>query len=396
MPIGSGTLAGRRVQIAGSANKATNTDLIRYGHHLLDEVVRSILVEGGGLVLAVGRELRADDTDKNLPSLVFDWTALQSTASVLREGAGRWPRSAGLPIVVVSSEKAEGEIPAERRALWAELLDSGSVQLESIMPGARAAAFIRQRQASLGDILLTLGGGTGVEHLADLYLNERKTVIPLDLPLGASRGDGTGGSERLARESRAEPARFIRVQKRFANQVNARLAGLATRNGAEPHRDIARRIIDLLGILAPPTVFYVRLLNKKHASFPRVEEFFREVVDPVVGAAGLQRIEIGTDETEHGFINVGIFDTLHFARVAIVDLTGTRTNCFLEMGYAFGRAIRVIVTAECGTELPFDTDAIPCHFWNSSLGVDARQEALKTFWKNNIDRPPLVGTRVQK
>lgn len=390
MATDSVKLAGRRVQIAGSANKATNAEVIRYGHRLVAQVVRGVLVEGGGLVLAVGREPRADDGDESLPSLVFDWTALEAAASVLRDGAARWPRAAGLPVVVVASEKAEAEIPEGRRALWSELLASGFVQLECIMPGSRAAALIRQRQAAFGEVLLTLGGGTGVEHLADLYLHERRTVIPLDLPLGPSRGDGTGGSERLAQKSRAEPGRFVRMQRGFGDRANAELAGLATRQGAEPDADVARRIVGLLGMLAPPTAFYVRLLNKKHETFPRVEKFFREVVDPVVVGAGLQRIEMGTDETEHGFINVGIFDSLHFARVAIVDLTGSRLNCFIELGYAFGRATRVIVTAEDGTQLPFDTDAIPCHFWKPALRAEARQEELKTFWKNNVDRPPLV------
>jgi hypothetical protein len=50
----------------------------------------------------------------------------------------------------------------------------------------------------------------------------------------------------------------------------------------------------------------------------------------------------------------------------------------------------VIVTAEDGTKLPFDADAIPCHFWKPNLGASARQEELKAFWKNNVERPPLV------
>lgn len=390
MATNSVKLAGRRVQIAGSANKATNAEVVRYGHRVVAEVVRGVLAEGGGLVLAVGREPREDDADESLPSLIFDWTALETAASVLRDGSARWPQTAGLPLVVVASEKAEAEIPEGRRALWSELRASGLVQLESIMPGSRAAALIRARQAAFGEVLLTLGGGTGVEHLADLYLHERRSVIPLDLPLGASRGDGTGGSERLARESRAEPSRFVRMQRGLGDRANTELAGLATRKGMEPYADVARRIVGLLGMLAPPTAFYVRLLKKKHRYFPRVEKFFREVVDQVVADAGLQRIEMGTDETEHGFINVGIFDSIHFARVAIVDLTGSRPNCFIELGYALGRETRVIVTAEEGTQLPFDTDAIPCHFWKPALGVKAQQDELKTFWKKNVDRPPLV------
>lgn len=390
MATDSPKLAGRRVQIAGSANKATNAEIIRYGHRVVAQVVRGVLVEGGGLVLALGREPRADSDAESLPSLVFDWTALEAAASALRDGAVRWPRAAGLPIVVVASGKAEAEIPERRRALWNELRTSGSVQVESIMPGARAAALIRQRQAAFGEVLLTLGGGTGVEHLADLYLRERRTVIPLDLPLGASRGDGMGGSERLAQESRAEPGRFVHMQRGLEDRANAELAGLAVRQGAEPDTEVARRIVGLLGMLALPTVFYVRLLDKKDGAFPRVEKFFREVVDPVVADAGLQRIEMSTDETKHGFINVGIFESLHFARVAIVDLTGGRPNCFIELGYALGRAGRVIVTAEDGTKLPFDADAIPCHFWKPNLGASARQEELKAFWKNNVERPPLV------
>ncbi len=390
MATDSMKLAGRRVQITGSANKATDVELLSYGHRLVGQVVRGVLAEGGGLVLAVGREPRTDDGDESLPSLIFDWTALEAMASVLRDVSVRWPRAAGLPVIVVASEKAEAEIPERRRALWRELLASGSVQLESILPGSRAAALIRQRQVAFGDVLLTLGGGSGVEHLADLYLQERRTVIPLDLPLGASRGDGTGGSERLARESRAEPGRFLRMQRDFRDRGNSELAGLATRNGAEPDTDVAQRIMELLGRLAPPTVFYIRLLNKEHEDFLQVEKFFREVVDPVVVDAGLQRIDMGSDETEHGFLNVGIFDNLHFARVAVVDLTASRPNCFIELGYAFGRATKVIVTAEDGTKLPFDTAAIPCHFWKPALDSVARQEELKTFWKNNIDRPPLV------
>lgn len=38
------------------------------------------------------------------------------------------------------------------------------------MAGSRAAAFLRQRQAIFDDALVILGGGTGIEHSADLYL----------------------------------------------------------------------------------------------------------------------------------------------------------------------------------------------------------------------------------
>ena len=109
------------------------------------------------------------------------------------------------------------------------------MRVESILPGSRAAALIRQRQADFGEILVTLGGGTGVEHLAELYLGRRRTVIPFDLPLGASREDGTGGSERLARESRAEPNRFLRMQ-RHGRPGFSGACGPGDAEGSEPDR----------------------------------------------------------------------------------------------------------------------------------------------------------------
>jgi hypothetical protein len=152
---------------------------------------------------------------------------------------------------------------------------------------------------------------------------------------------------------------------------------------------VAGNVIALMLDLAPPKAFYVRLLNPRHEAFTRVEAFFRHVVDPVVTAAGFQRVEMGTDTTEHAFINVGIFDTLHFASVAVVDITGERPNCFIELGYAL-RGQRVIITAEEGTPLPFDQNAIPCHFWQKNLHNQKRQELLAEFWHKNVDRPPLV------
>ena len=247
------------------------------------------------------------------------------------------------------------------------------------MPGSRAAAFLRQRQAAFGDVLVILGGGTGVEHLADLYLSRRKPVVPLDLALGASREDGTGGAMRLAKEARAEPAR----------SEGAALAEIATRNGAAATPDVASRTLTLLSKIERPAVFYVRLLNPGHAKFKIVESFFRDVVDPLVDEAGMRRIEIGTDDSDYAFINVGIFENLHFSSVAIVDVTGERPNCFIELGYAL-RGNRVLVTAEEGTKLPFDQEMIPCHFWRPGDSVDDRKKGFVEFWKKNVNRPPIV------
>lgn len=377
-----------RVQISGSANAKTDPVLISYAHDVVRSLVKAIMTAGGGIVVGIGKEPRPDGASPDAPSLLFDWTALETAAECLKAGFPVWPAESGLPIVVASSEKAVMEIPDNRRPLYEELLATGLLHVESIMAGSRAAAFLRQRQAIFGDALVILGGGTGVEHSADLYLSRRKPVVPLDLALGASRDDGTGGAMRLAKEARAEPTRFFSFSSAYASTEGAALAQIATRNGAAAP-DIADKTTSLLSKVARPSAFYVRLLNPDHPKFPAVESFFREVVDPVVEEAGMRRLEMGADKNEHAFMNVAIFEGVHFSSVAIVDVTGKRPNCFIELGYAL-RGGRVLVTAEDGTKLPFDQEMIPCHFWKPGASVAEKKKALVDFWEKNINRPPIV------
>lgn len=382
-------LWGRRVNIAGSASTQTNEELIRYGHQLLGQTVRGILRHGGGLVLSAGKEPRAS-LHPDAPSLVFDWTVLETAAACFTDGSCHWPASAGVPLIVVISEKSEREIPDERRGLWNALLKSGLMKVESIMPGARAAAFLRDVQAQRGDILLTLGGGTGVEHLIGLYQDRRRPVIPLDLPLGASRNDGTGGSESAAQRARNKPENFFTLQTDKQDRAAGWLSLISTRDGTAPLGEVVPELLDLLQALERPYVFYTRLLNTTHEAFPRVEAFFRLVVDPTIEALGFKRIDMGIDPSQHAFMNVGIFADLHYASAVIADFTGLRPNCFIEAGYAFGHGIRVIATAEQGTQIPFDTYSVIHHLWNPNQRDVERKASFLEFWQNNIDRDPLM------
>ena len=379
---------GKYFHISGSASAKTATGLIVYAHQLVTEIASRVVEHGGGLVLFAGNEPRQIGADQSSPALLFDWTALETAAKVLNTRART--EGAKPAIIVVLSEKSEDEIPADRQQLWRDLLKSGDLRVECILPGARSGAMIRDRQAQFGDVLLCLGGGTGVEHLADAYTARRKPVIPLDLPLGASHEDGMGGAVKLNREARANPNDFIRLQPEQQSMGAALLALLSTKAGKQDISEVVANLITLVGALDRPVAFYVRLLNSSMADFADVERFFRDVVDPTVGGLGYRRVEMGTDASRHGFMNVEIFETIHFAEVVTVDVTGLRPNCFIELGYALGRGARVIVTAKQGTPLPFDQQAIPCFFWNPVTPTSDTQREFADFIEKNLNRPGLV------
>jgi ATP nucleosidase Cap17-like protein len=380
----------RRVHIAGSASTKTSFDLLGLAHDVVVNVVRGVLERGSGLVLAAGKEPRREDATDARGAVVFDWTALEAAHAAIASGGSAWKFKDQPPIILVMSEKAENDIPATRRTLWQDLLRSGAVAVHYIQAGSRAAALIRERQARLGDLLVVLGGGSGVEHLAELYTEARRSVIPIDLPLGASRADGLGGASRLAQLARAEPERFLQFRSEHYAIAGTLLARLSARNANSQAAEIAASVLAILDAVEHPKVFYARLLNAAHADFANVETFFREVVDPEVATFGYARIEMGTDASNRGFMNVEIFESLHYASAVVVDVTGLRPNCFIELGYALGREHRIIVTAQEGTVLPFDEQAIPTHFWSHSRIVSEQREQFRTFWTKNIDRDPLV------
>ena len=141
------------------------------------------------------------------------------------------------------------------------------------------------------------------------------------------------------------------------------------------------------------TVFCVRLLNPAIDGFADVERYFRGVVEPVAIELGYRPFETGHDPTEYAWMNEEIFDKLHYSGAVVVDVTGLRNNCFMELGYGLGRQNKVIVTAKDGTKAPFDSAMIPHHSWQPTIDDALRRSALKQFWANNVDRPPIVRPR---
>ena len=75
-----------------------------------------------------------------------------------------------------------------------------------------------------------------------------------------------------------------------------------------------------------------------------MEAFFRNTVDPFVTDLGYAPCQMGVGKNDFAWMNQAIFDTLHHSAVVLVDLTGIRPNCFMELGYALGNNQRVIVT----------------------------------------------------
>ena len=89
-------------------------------------------------------------------------------------------------------------------------------------------------------------------------------------------------------------------------------------------------------------------------------------------------------------MNVEIFRSVHYASLVVVDLTGVRPNCMMELGYALARRRRVVISARKGTHLPFDSDHLPTFLWSDEQSSEREIDRYLEWLDRHIELPPLV------
>lgn len=376
----------RRLHIAGSAHPEVEPGLLREVHTLVTAVVHGWVTRGGGLVSGLGGEPLAT-SDPTLP-IILDWTIASAALRALEASSASARIEDGQLLAVRTSQRARGQMPANRRPIFDRLLALDALDLAFLPDTWRSGALMRRAQADLGGVLVILGGGAGVEDLANLYRASGRPVIPIDVALGSAGDDATVGGQGLARRALSDARDFLRLAD--GSSASARLAALSMHDSRPPARELADRLLVLLDDLEPPHAFCVRLLSPEHPRYPEVERFFRDVAQPVLEATGLGVIDLGHDRQERAWMNAEIFEELHNAEVAFVDLTGSRPNCFIELGYALGRGHRTIITARRDEAPPFDADKLPWHFWDPHAGPSEAQDALRDHLRKFGALPPLV------
>jgi hypothetical protein len=381
---------GRTFLIAGSADAQTPEADLLYSHALVRELTLTLATAGARFVLSFGKEPFLDGRNDG-PSIIFDWTVAESIQPALADGRAQPSGPSGKLISTIATEKTFSQIPQHRRELYDGLRSAGAISMEFLDPGWGSGAIRRERQAQLADVFIAISGGEGVEHLAQQFASLGKQVLPLDLELGASCRDGSGGAPKLFREALKQPNLFFEV--RSGESGPELLDRCAARACAVSATEVVGALLRLVDALVPPKVFYVRLLNKDLPEYAPIEQFFRDVVDHVVTELGFEVLQMGIGINEFAWMNQAIFDSLHHSHVAVVDLTGLRNNCFMELGYALGRPQRVILTAQKGTVLPFDSFALEAFLWNPATTVDDLRKEFREHWARNINMPPLVRPR---
>jgi len=380
-------LFGRRIHIVGSVSPKCDAAILTYMHSLVANLSYNLAKAGATFVLSFGKEPLLDQRTDG-PSIIFDWTIAESVFRALNEDLTLAESPSGKLVVTVSTDKLPTNIPSDKQHIYDRFVELNAIRSVFVKSGWNSGAYRRQIQANEGDILIAISGGEGVEHLAQEYSDLGKPVIPFDIDLESSGGDGSGGAAKLFKKARVETSLFFRVESQYSGADL--LNGISILECKKPVDSIIKSVQALLEALQSPPAFYVRLLNPAFAEYDQVERFFRECADPVVTDLGFTPLQMGVGTNEFAWMNQAIFESLHFSGLVIIDLTAQRPNCFIELGYALGLGKRVLITALEGTPLPFDISGLEVFFWKENDTPAHWQEKFRTHWSRNFNAPKLV------
>ncbi|MHB8358513.1 MAG: hypothetical protein ACYDCP_03295 [Thermoplasmataceae archaeon] len=385
---------GKIIQIAGSAGRKSKFtggvipfSRIVYAHILVKEIVDSLYRKGANFLIQVGGEPALDERGQKI-SGVFDWTIAEKISTLVNSAQDSVVRDKMSPLYTVTSQRAIEKIPESRETLWKLLVEKSLIEVHLLPQGVDSGAARRSHQARVGDILIVVSGGEGVEHLANEYVRLGKTVIPLDIDVGSSSGDGNGGGSYLWKKMLSCSSQFFETRNEAS--CSSILMKMRTKSGTSPPFGVANAISDLLDNLVPPTVFYVRLLDQRNEEFQDVENFFREVVDPFVVELGFSKKEMGSTENRNFWLNEEIFEGINKSTIQIVDLTGNRGNCLVEFGFVLALGRTFVLSAKKGTKLPFDLSTVDCFFWDNEQSSIEKKRKLVEYWKRNRLRSPII------
>lgn len=376
-------LFGRRIHITGRISEEIehasggNVELAR---NFVASLVKALVKLGANFVVPVDKEpIRSVDGNP----ICFDWLVWETLDQnqILRPSD-----VPGVMAVAVQHHKSEAQVPEQYRVMWDRLRRSDKVKIDNASFWNMASKRL-ETQAYWGDILIPIGGDEGVLFLTNLYAGNGKPVVPVNIPLrpqttGAQRvydfGLGRNNTKRLFQTTgHLDPHGWL-------NRVN-----FATQTDV---KSMVEDFIELLEALEPPKAFAVRLLDPAHERFKAVDDFFEAVVKPVVERRlGYKLLVVdGKQSVDQARIDGDIFTKLHHCQLVIADVTGSRPNCFIELGYALGRGIPTIVTTMKGEKLPFDITTYAGYHWSNETTAVDRQREFFDHWTSIEVRPPLV------
>jgi hypothetical protein len=186
---------------------------------------------------------------------------------------------------------------------------------------------------------------------------------------------------------KADPAKYLGTDE---ISVTSKLHLASPTDTSFATAKVAAAINQILRLTVRPQAFWVRMLNPKLPDFKSVEDFFHNTIFPLLEAKGYRPFQSSKSDPSNFFMNVEIFEEIQFSQLVVADITGGRPNCLVELGYALGRNIPVLISAKEGTPPIFDVQAVETYFGPPIASNRRRIREAEGFLKRALKRPSMV------
>ena len=277
------------ILISGSASKSCPEAKLDRAIDFVRCFVGEVLRRDGGLVV-----LALDDSatlDRRGIPRYFDWIALQEVQRYVETTASS-PRICArvvMPDHAVASKLSDGNLHT-----LTDLQQRGVVEVERIRREEYTGGRYRELQVELADAMVAVGGGKGTYICGTDMLAAGKSVLPIDINIGAFSEDGDGALL-LHRELMDNPARFF---PSIHEPVTDRLDTLTLEREIHQVSAVAQRAAEFLASELP--------LEKSAPAEPAPRSGIRRIFSHVHNAVGKFVTWVGlfrAIEFLRGFVN---------------------------------------------------------------------------------------------
>ena len=225
------------ILLSGSAGPSCPADKLDIAIQFIRSFTGEALSRGGGIVVLAGDEESTKD-EHGTPH-IFDWLALREIESYAKS-TSETPRPYAR--VIMSDQAPESKIDDANLRLLRDLEQRNAVELCPIRREVFTGGEYRKVMIERADAMLAVGGGKGTYSAGTEMIALGKPVLPLDLQLGSTAGDGDGAVA-LHREMASAPDRFF--PNTYQNARN-RLGLLSLNRGVNGAATVARVSAEML------------------------------------------------------------------------------------------------------------------------------------------------------
>ena len=229
------------ILITGSASVDCDSKQLARALRFVRNATTAILDSGNSVSVLATDEPTRTENGVQVP-IAFDWEVLRTVDRYVQNQPIGAPRRVLVRAATGADSDKKRFCDQDRQLILRRLQDKEALEFHYIPEALYTGGDYRNRLVDISDGMIAVGGGKGTYITGDMMLGAGKPVMPMDIRIGASRGDGEGALKLLA-EMKSAPKQFLPTRHEI---VKSGLSTLSLEGECPPVERIANEVAAIL------------------------------------------------------------------------------------------------------------------------------------------------------